>query len=348
MREDKAFVSFQGRRLIEYSINLMERICDEIIISANHPQYESFGLPVIRDNYHSIGPIGGIEASLAYSKTTHNLVIPNDTPFITLSIFYQILNNLNHELSVVPLINGDKPQPLTAYYSKEILPQIRKQIRKKNYKMQDLLKETDARFLDFTQNDIFRNLNAVADLEVVSYSFRKIFHNMILIAGDGRNVGKTHLSCKIIKHLSGFSKVIGIKISPHYHELADEDSIVYKNEQFTIVDEKSITRKDSSLMLQAGARKVFFIMAEQEHLEKAFSFISDQLLNHSIVCESGGLHKVVQPGLFLFVKNRIEKIQKKHLLKYAPVIVTNHQKSYDFNEQCIGYKNDQITLENLI
>ena len=75
MGVNKALISFHGKRLIEYSITLMQRICNEVIISANNLQYETFGLPVIVDNYQSLGPLGGIEASLAYSKTKHNLVI---------------------------------------------------------------------------------------------------------------------------------------------------------------------------------------------------------------------------------------------------------------------------------
>ncbi len=167
---------------------------------------------------------------------------------------------------------------------------------------------------------------------------------MILIASDRRNVGKTFLACKIIKHLSSYSRVTGIKISPHFHEQPDERNIICKNDKYIIVDEKSETTKDSSLMLQAGAKRVYFVMAKKEHLEEAFSIIRDQLVNHAIVCESGGLREVVRPGLFLFVRKRIEGMQNKSLMKYTPKIVTNHKNGFDFDEQCIRYKNNQITL----
>ena len=94
MGRDKAFLPYHGKDLIEYSISLMQSICDEVIISANDADYDKFGLRVVRDNYPHIGPIGGLEASLTYSKTRHNLVIPCDTPFLTLSVYYEILKNL--------------------------------------------------------------------------------------------------------------------------------------------------------------------------------------------------------------------------------------------------------------
>lgn len=199
--------------------------------------------------------------------------------------------------------------------------------------------------IDGHKADLFKNLNTTVDMEEVSSFNQKSFKNMILIAGDGRNVGKTFLSCKIIRHLSSHCNVIGIKISPHFHNHPNDETIVYKNDRIVIVDEKAITRKDSSLMLQAGAKRVFFIMSRQNDLEEAFSIISDQLLNHCIVCESGGLHDVLKPGLFLFVKSREEEIQKKHLLQYAPIIVTNRDNSFDFEESSIGYNNNQITLK---
>ena len=348
MGVNKPLVSFHGKSLIEYSITLMKRICKEVIISASHPHYETFGLPVIRDNYPSIGPLGGIEASLAYSATKHNLVISCDTPFVCLNVYFEILRNLNGELAVVPRIKGHKPEPLTAYYSKEILPIIQRQIKNEKYKIQDLLKEANVKFVEFTQSGSFGNLNTFEDMEKVSSALKQDFPNLILIAGDRRKVGKTLLACKIIKHLSAYCQVIGIKISPHFHVQQDERNIICKNDKYVVIDEQSETTKDSSLMLQAGAKRVFFIMAKTEHLTEAFSFRRDQLVNHAIVCESGGLHEVVQPGLFLFVKKRDEQMQKKGLLKYAPVLVTNHKNVLDFDEQCIGYNNNQITLNNFI
>ncbi len=341
--KDKAFITFQGKMLIEHSIALMQRICDEVIISANHPRYETFGLPVVPDNYPSIGPIGGLEASLDYSQTEHNLVISTDTPFVGLSVYYEILKALKGELSVVPR-NGKNPEPLTAYYSKKLLPVIRQQIEIQNYKIRDLLKEARVKYVGFAQSDVFKNLNTRTDLVKGATSSKMNLSNMILIAGDGRAVGKTYLACRIINHLSSFNPVIGIKVSPHFHEYEDEQSIICKNERFVIIDEKAETAKDSSLMLQSGANRVFFIMAADEHLLEAISLISDQLLEHPIVCESGGLREVVQPGLFLFVRNRMGQIEKTKPLRYAPAMVFNHKKHLDFDPHCIRYEGNQVTL----
>lgn len=345
--KDKAFIHYNGKRLIEHSILLMQSICKEVIISANHPDYKSFGLRVISDNYKSIGPLGGLEASLSYSKTKHNLVIPCDTPFVGIGVFYDILNAVNDELAIVPIIKADKTEPLIAYYSKETLPFIHQQIKNKNYKIQTLFEKVKTRFIEFDNHDLFKNLNSPADFKNNLTTDKKCFPNFIFIAGDGRNVGKTFLACKIIKHLSSHCNVIGIKISPHFHVQEHSNSIICENNKFVIIDEKSISNKDSSLMLQSGAIKVFYIMSKQENIQEAFSVISSQLKTGVIVCESGGLHDIVQPGLFLFVKSKIETVQKHGLLKHSPVVVDSFNNNFDFDPQCIGFENNRVTINKL-
>jgi len=172
-----------------------------------------------------------------------------------------------------------------------------------------------------------------------------IMPNMILISGNGRNVGKTFLACKIIQHLSQKVEVIGLKISPHFHEYNKLD-VVFKNDKFVILDEKQINTKDSSLMLQAGAKKVWFVMVEQKNLKDAFKYLKSNLSDKTVICESGGLHEFVTPGLYLFVKRTGEEIVKTHLLKYSPIIVNNDGKNFDFDIRSIVLQNHKFSLKN--
>lgn len=174
----------------------------------------------------------------------------------------------------------------------------------------------------------------------------KDYPNLVLIAGDKRKVGKTFLACKIIKHLSAFTEVIGIKISPHFHEQEENRAIIAQNDNYTIIEEKSITHKDSALMLQSGAKRVFFIMVKQQHIKEAFCAIENELKNLPVVCESGGLNEIINPGLFLFVKNKNTDIQKEQYLKYAPMIVSNALPEINFDEKCIGFNNNRITINH--
>ncbi len=168
---------------------------------------------------------------------------------------------------------------------------------------------------------------------------------MLLVAGNGRNVGKTYFACSVIKHLSRHTVVTGIKISSHIHSYNPED-VLFKNEHFVIIQEKEITNKDSSLMLQSGAQKVFFIMAEQEYLYDAFSYLQTILPDNAIVCESGGLYKLVNPGLFFFIKRKDSEIVKTEHLSHSPVIIENDGNDFNFDINSIHFSNRRIYLNH--
>jgi len=170
--------------------------------------------------------------------------------------------------------------------------------------------------------------------------------NLLLIAGNGRNVGKTFLACKIIKQISKSSEVIGVKISSHIHPVKNKNILCETND-FIIVEENEVTKKDSSLMLQADAGKVYFIMATQKNLKKAFSWMNENLPDEAIVCESGGLVRIVDPGLFLFVKRSEDEIVKDNQMQFSPVIVENDGECFNFNIENIIYDDNGFSIKQL-
>lgn len=166
---------------------------------------------------------------------------------------------------------------------------------------------------------------------------------MVLIAGNGRNVGKTTLACKIIKHMSSKHQIIGLKISPHFHSYSASDALI-ETETFVILHEKELTNKDSSLMLQAGAQNVYYIMAKPDGLRDAINAILPELRQSLVVCESGGLHEIAQPGLFFFVNYNNREIVKQPLLNYAPQQVCNNGKDFNLRIENLTFSNNRIHL----
>ncbi len=167
---------------------------------------------------------------------------------------------------------------------------------------------------------------------------------MILIAGNGRNVGKTTFASNIIRHLSERTTVIGIKVSPHIHDLNEDLVLISKTGDFLVAEERGHSLKDSSLLLQAGAKKVYLIMAKQKDLGEAFSLIADQLEGGVVVAESGGLSELLTPGIFFFIRDPKDQIIKKHYLKYKPIIVNNGDSGFDFEPEWLSFSNKLFTL----
>lgn len=128
------------------------------------------------------------------------------------------------------------------------------------------------------------------------------YPNVLIIAGTGRNSGKTTTATSIIEKFSDLG-VVGVKISPHFHTGAKELSALVKGENYNIYIENHIdTGKDSARMRKAGAATVYYVEVNDKGLKKAFSEIMKIIPASSpVVCESPALRKVVVPGVFLIV-----------------------------------------------
>lgn len=131
-----------------------------------------------------------------------------------------------------------------------------------------------------------------------------MINNLCVIAGTGRNVGKTELACRLIAKISATHRVWGLKVSAIYPDEGIYHGHHEANELPGYLSEETRrdTRKDTSRMLRAGAEKVFYLRAEDQDLEAGYhQFISLPPPDTVIICESNSLGSLVTPGLLLLV-----------------------------------------------
>lgn len=131
---------------------------------------------------------------------------------------------------------------------------------------------------------------------------------MILIAGAGQNVGKTTLACRIIQQLSKENETTGLKISNHKHTLTEQQKIILQIKGLTIAEElDNSSNKDSSLFLQNGAQKSFFIQVEEDKQEDLAKWIHKNIQGW-IVCESASIGRFIAPGKALYLEKTEGKV----------------------------------------
>ncbi len=135
---NKGLARLKGRYLIEYVIDNLAAICDEILISSNTEQCQKFGYPVISDQYRGKGPMAGIHACLKASSNEHNFVVSVDTPFVSPEFIRFMLENKKDGLIAAPWYGKDHYEPLCAYYHKNALPVMEAFFEKNNYKLPDV------------------------------------------------------------------------------------------------------------------------------------------------------------------------------------------------------------------
>lgn len=170
---------------------------------------------------------------------------------------------------------------------------------------------------------------------------------IILLSGNGQNVGKTTFACQLIKHLKNLNqKVYALKITPHFHTEIPPHCI-FKDDRFILSLEKDInTGKDSSRFLEAGADESFVLQVKDAFLAEAinytFSMISEDV---KVVIESGAFRRLYKPALFLFLMNDRKDIIKESAIGLPPLankIILFDGNGFSENVEKIQIKNHQL------
>ena len=149
---------------------------------------------------------------------------------------------------------------------------------------------------------------------------RDSWPNMLLIAGTGRNSGKTGLAVRIIRRLAPGHDITAVKVSPHFHRGTPGLEAVVRTGHFNIYLEKAQGKgKDSERMAAAGARNVYYMEAEDIHLAAAFEALA-RLLPRSkpVIIESPALAQLLKPGLFLITDHPLTGERKPDVVDMKP------------------------------
>lgn len=131
------------------------------------------------------------------------------------------------------------------------------------------------------------------------------YKNLLIIAGTGRNSGKTTLACQVIDKFRQLLPV-AVKISPHFHEPTSGLLEWHIEEGFSIFTENHKEgNKDSSRMLGAGAAKVYYLQCRDEYIKRAFSMVFSTLpADRPVIYESPSLAKYIDPGVLFIADSR--------------------------------------------
>ncbi len=173
----------------------------------------------------------------------------------------------------------------------------------------------------------------------------KYMPNILIVKGSGRNVGKTVSACRIIRQLAESHAPVGIKISPHFHRLDEKQKFIHFSPDFVIVEEQNINGKDSSRMLQAGAKKVFYIQAKNDYLPQAVEMVLQQINSmNPVVIESGGLYDFWEPGLLVYIEGE-ELKRESNIRPHSTVIRLSSDEAQNFDWKKVYFDNGKFTID---
>lgn len=169
MGTDKGFVLFNQKPFIQHIIDCLQPLVNEIIIVADNPEYDVFGVKRVADKIKNSGPLAGVYTGLHHIKNNEALVLSCDVPLVNKSLLKILIDEEKENYEVVQLESEGKNMPLIAWYQKKceshFLKCLEKGERRMNRAIHQLKIKTvtvDASFEKFT-----KNINTPEDLKTI-------------------------------------------------------------------------------------------------------------------------------------------------------------------------------------
>jgi molybdopterin-guanine dinucleotide biosynthesis protein A len=172
MHQDKAFLPWEGRILLLHALQMAKAATGNAWIVGSAEKFGSLGA-VVEDIYSGCGPLAGIHAALAATRTELNLVIAVDMPFLPLDFLEYLITRARASPAVVAVPEaGGGLQPLCAVYRRSFAESAERSLRARQNKIDRLFAEVQTLVIekkDLEQNgfaqEIFRNLNTEQDFQ---------------------------------------------------------------------------------------------------------------------------------------------------------------------------------------
>ena len=176
MGRDKARIELGGLTLLERNLDVLEPLCDELLVVAREPeQYSELAGPrarLVSDHFERGGALAGLHAALSEACNDFCLVLAVDMPSVQRELLSLLVARAEDADAVVPRV-GEHYEPLCAVYSRRCLPAMERQLTASEdftilrfYNEVRLLEvpESELRAVD-PQLRTFFNVNRPEDLE---------------------------------------------------------------------------------------------------------------------------------------------------------------------------------------
>jgi len=138
MGTDKAMLQINEHSFLQHCYNVLNEMCDEIIISSANEKHELPNTKRVSDIYPDKGPLGGLHAAISASQNKINLCLSVDTPFVTTELLKWMLDRQNGDNSFF-IKEAGRFHPLIGIYHKNTLDQIESAIKNNQLRTSELI-----------------------------------------------------------------------------------------------------------------------------------------------------------------------------------------------------------------
>jgi len=121
---DKVHLRFGDRPLIQWAVDLLASLCEEVLICGDRSGLSGFGAPVIPDRAPGRGPAEGLVNGIRAAHHEWCVVAPCDAPFLRAPLYLDLWERRSagpaaqNAGAVVPVHRDGRMEPVCALYSK--------------------------------------------------------------------------------------------------------------------------------------------------------------------------------------------------------------------------------------
>jgi molybdenum cofactor guanylyltransferase len=171
MGKDKATLLFRGKPLWQIQLELLRKLAPTgLFVSARtDPPWRPADAQFVADDPPSCGPLSGLAASLAKTRTKHMLALAIDMPFMTEKYLTFLCNQIEPCRGVISKIE-DRFEPLAAIYPQGALANVQSALSGTDFSLQTvavcLAAAGKLQVIPVTspERKLFRNVNELSDL----------------------------------------------------------------------------------------------------------------------------------------------------------------------------------------
>jgi hypothetical protein len=164
---------------------------------------------------------------------------------------------------------------------------------------------------------------------VAGMPLRRRLPGWILIGSTGRKSGKTEFACAIIRAFHWQCSLVAVKVTaitegestcPRGRESCGVCSTLKGDVQIS-EERGEHPGKDTARMLGSGASRVFWLRCKKRRMHAALEALAPRLGQGAlVVAESNSLAQVIEPDLFLMVKNGHSSFVKPTAAEVMPLV----------------------------
>ncbi|MGE0870801.1 MAG: molybdenum cofactor guanylyltransferase [Kofleriaceae bacterium] len=168
---DKRTIVIDGATIFDRQCAVLLPRVAEIIVSTSR---SISGYRTVQDAASNAGPLAGVAAGLAASRTRWLFIVAGDMPYITGALIDHMLERASSDIDAVGIRMGDAPEPLVALlHVPTCLPVVERRIAAGELKASALLTDAGLRVAWLDDNDVraidpelrvLRNVNTPGDI----------------------------------------------------------------------------------------------------------------------------------------------------------------------------------------